>query len=170
MSANSRLANGFKSNVATGLPTSEMHLLRAELDQPNHSADSAAGITQNSQVIPRFPIGFHENPVNTQARSHSVTIQHPAKKRMKDSEILPGRGGGPAKLVAGHGEVVLSSKVHATSRLPLHHPADGSPPRTGEDWPATTPPKPPAPDRPPDTAPAVAPRTNRARRAYSPDR
>ncbi len=45
----------------------------------------------------------------------------------------PARGGEPAKLVEGHSEGVTPSDVQEKLRVPLHHPADGSPPRSGED-------------------------------------
>ena len=46
----------------------------------------------------------------------------------------PFRGGGPAKLVEGHSEGVTPSDVQEKQRVPLHHPADGTPPRTGEEF------------------------------------
>ncbi len=45
----------------------------------------------------------------------------------------PERGGEPAKLVEGHSEGVAPSDVQEKLRVPLHHPADGSPPRSGEE-------------------------------------
>ena len=45
----------------------------------------------------------------------------------------PERGGGPAKLVEGQGQSSPTFRPHETPLLPLHHPADGSPPRSGED-------------------------------------
>ncbi len=46
----------------------------------------------------------------------------------------PARGGGPAKLVEGHSEGVTPSEVQEKLRVPLHHPADGTPPRNGEEF------------------------------------
>jgi glycyl-tRNA synthetase beta chain len=45
----------------------------------------------------------------------------------------PARGGEPAKLVEGHNQGVTPSDVQENPPVPLHHPADGSPPRSGED-------------------------------------
>jgi glycyl-tRNA synthetase beta chain len=45
----------------------------------------------------------------------------------------PSGGGEPAKLVEGHSEGVSPSDVQEKLRVPLHHPADGSPPRAGEE-------------------------------------
>ena len=45
----------------------------------------------------------------------------------------PSGGGEPAKLVEGHGEGVSPSDVQENLAVPLHHPADGSPPRAGEE-------------------------------------
>jgi glycyl-tRNA synthetase beta chain len=45
----------------------------------------------------------------------------------------PSGGGEPAKLVEGHGEGVTPSDVQENLAVPLHHPADGSPPRAGEE-------------------------------------
>ena len=45
----------------------------------------------------------------------------------------PTRGGEPAKLVEGHNQGVTPSDVQENPPVPLHHPADGSPPRFGED-------------------------------------
>ncbi len=46
----------------------------------------------------------------------------------------PERGGGPAKLVEGHPRVDLPLDQQTHSPVPLHHPADGPPPRVGEDF------------------------------------
>ena len=43
----------------------------------------------------------------------------------------PKRGGGPAKLVEGHRPASALSSEHAMRHVPLHHPADGPPPRFG---------------------------------------
>ena len=45
----------------------------------------------------------------------------------------PTGGGGPPKVVEGHGQSGAPSRSRAMPPVPLHHPADGSPPRTGED-------------------------------------
>jgi glycyl-tRNA synthetase beta chain len=45
----------------------------------------------------------------------------------------PERGGGPAELVEGQVEVVPTSNAQKNPPVPLHHPADGPPPRFGED-------------------------------------
>ena len=45
----------------------------------------------------------------------------------------PGRGGGPAKLVEGHVPTSVPSLGQDNPPVPLHHPADGPPPRSGED-------------------------------------
>ncbi|MEP6867766.1 MAG: glycine--tRNA ligase subunit beta [Novosphingobium sp.] len=45
----------------------------------------------------------------------------------------PKRGGGPAKLVEGHAPDLLPSHGQDNPPVPLHHPADGLPPRAGED-------------------------------------
>ncbi len=46
----------------------------------------------------------------------------------------PTGGGGPAKLVEGHVQNVPTSKAQETRPVPLHHPADGPPPRNGEEF------------------------------------
>jgi acyl-CoA ligase (AMP-forming) (exosortase A-associated) len=46
----------------------------------------------------------------------------------------PGRGGGPAKLVEGQAQSVVPSEARENQPAPLHHPADGSPPRSGEEF------------------------------------
>ena len=45
----------------------------------------------------------------------------------------PERGGGPAQLVEGQVPPSAASQDHAKPPVPLHHPADGRPPRSGED-------------------------------------
>ncbi len=45
----------------------------------------------------------------------------------------PSGGGEPAKLVEGHSEGISLSDVQENLAVPLHHPADGSPPRSGEE-------------------------------------
>ena len=45
----------------------------------------------------------------------------------------PEREGGPAKLVEGHPQVVPTPQAGDQPTVPLHHPADGPPPRSGED-------------------------------------
>ena len=45
----------------------------------------------------------------------------------------PARGGGPAQLVEGQVPQILPQRGHATTHLPLHHPADGPPPHSGEE-------------------------------------
>jgi DNA ligase (NAD+) len=45
----------------------------------------------------------------------------------------PERGGGPAKLVEGHAPEIATSPGSAVRPVPLHHPADGPPPRAGEE-------------------------------------
>ena len=45
----------------------------------------------------------------------------------------PSGGGEPAKLVEGHSEGASPSDVEENLAVPLHHPADGSPPRSGEE-------------------------------------
>ena len=45
----------------------------------------------------------------------------------------PKRGGGPAKLVEGYVQNVPAPKAQENLAVPLHHPADGPPPRAGED-------------------------------------
>jgi hypothetical protein len=45
----------------------------------------------------------------------------------------PTGGGGPAKLVEGHAKNVPTPKAQENLTVPLHHPADGPPPRAGED-------------------------------------
>jgi acyl-CoA ligase (AMP-forming) (exosortase A-associated) len=44
----------------------------------------------------------------------------------------PERGGGPAKLVEGYVQNVPPPKAQEIPPVPLHHPADGPPPRSGE--------------------------------------
>ena len=44
------------------------------------------------------------------------------------------RGGGPSKTVEGHSEGVAPSDVQEKLQVPLHHPADGSPPPQGEEF------------------------------------
>ena len=64
------------------------------------------------------------------ARSHP-----PGQWRIAPGEgsILPFRGGGPAKLVEGHRQVIPSFRRQDQSPVPLHHPADGPPPRAGKE-------------------------------------
>jgi 5-methyltetrahydrofolate--homocysteine methyltransferase len=45
----------------------------------------------------------------------------------------PARGGGPAQPVEGHRPRDATSRRSATPPVPLHHPADGPPPRAGEE-------------------------------------
>ena len=45
------------------------------------------------------------------------------------------RGGGPAELVEGQVPTSVPSPAQDNTPVPLHHPADGSPPRSGEDCP-----------------------------------
>jgi ribonuclease P protein component len=56
-----------------------------------------------------------------------------AKALEKLCTSSPERGGGPAKLVEGHGSNRAISKAPEKLTVPLHHPADGSPPHAGED-------------------------------------
>jgi tRNA pseudouridine55 synthase len=48
-------------------------------------------------------------------------------------QILPLGGGGPAKLVEGHPRDDAASRAQDNPHVPLHHPAGGPPPRSGED-------------------------------------
>ena len=57
-------------------------------------------------------------------------------------ESSPKRGGGPAKLVEGHAVAGASPPAFGTSPVPLHHPADGPPPRSGEEPDGMLPPDP----------------------------
>jgi methionyl-tRNA formyltransferase len=43
-------------------------------------------------------------------------------------------GGGPAKLVEGHVPDGATSKAQEDRAVPLHHPSDGPPPRSGEEF------------------------------------
>jgi glycyl-tRNA synthetase beta chain len=49
------------------------------------------------------------------------------------SRSSPERGGGPAKLVEGQVRSAAMLEQQDHSPVPLHHPADGPPPRSGED-------------------------------------
>jgi len=48
------------------------------------------------------------------------------------AQSSPVRGGGPAKLVEGYKPHNVPSRGQDNLPVPLHHPADGPPPRTGE--------------------------------------
>src|SRR3546814_11183699 len=49
------------------------------------------------------------------------------------------RGGGPPKVVEGHGRSRVTYKGHETPHVPLHHASHGPPPPVGEERPPTTP-------------------------------
>ncbi len=52
---------------------------------------------------------------------------------MSDTQILPGTGRGTSEAGGGAPSTELSAVGSATPHLPLHHPADGPPPRLGEE-------------------------------------
>jgi len=53
---------------------------------------------------------------------------------MSTAKFLPQWGRGTMRsMVEGHAPDRLSLKVSATPPVPLHHPAGGPPPRTGEE-------------------------------------
>ncbi len=58
-----------------------------------------------------------------------------AEIRARAGLSSPTGGGEPAKLVEGHGQGIATSKKQEKRSVPLHHPADGPPPRSGEDLP-----------------------------------
>src|SRR3546814_6050885 len=49
------------------------------------------------------------------------------------------RGGGPPKVVEGHGRSRVTYKGHETPHVPLHHASHGPPPPVGEERQLTTP-------------------------------
>ena len=61
----------------------------------------------------------------------------PALRAVAELASSPERGGGPAEPVEGHrggqGELGFGGEVMPADSLPLHHPAGGSPPRSGEE-------------------------------------
>jgi ribonuclease P protein component len=66
-------------------------------------------------------------------RDFGVLRQEMVKALGKLSKSSPERGGGPAKLVEGHASSRATSKARENRNVPLHHPADGPPPRSGEE-------------------------------------
>src|SRR3546814_19079380 len=56
----------------------------------------------------------------------------------------PERGGGPPKVVEGHGRSRVTYKGQETPRVPLHHASHRPPPPVGEERPLPTP-NPPSP-------------------------
>jgi len=60
----------------------------------------------------------------------------PCRREADDVVIArssPNGGGGPAKLVEGHEPKAAPPEGSTDPSVPLHHPADGPPPRTGEE-------------------------------------
>jgi phenylalanyl-tRNA synthetase alpha chain len=66
----------------------------------------------------------------------NIPETHPARA-MHDTFYMapssPSGGGGPAQLVEGHPRQGAAPRPAASPPVPLHHPADGPPPRAGED-------------------------------------
>jgi glycyl-tRNA synthetase beta chain len=87
-----------------------------------------AGLTEwPVPMLGRFDPAFLEVP--------EEVIQLTARVNQKYfvCKSSPERGGGPAKLVEGHPQDVPTPNAQENSPVPLHHPADGPPPRAGEE-------------------------------------
>jgi glycyl-tRNA synthetase beta chain len=95
-------------------------------------ANLLAGYKRAANILKSSPERASIEP-NSSPKRASIESNSSPERASIEPNSSPERGGGPAQLVEGHVEDVPPSKAQETQSVPLHHPADGPPPRSGEE-------------------------------------